>query len=75
MDRIRDAFRGVILRDLRPLEDKDGVRIGENCRIYKDKKGYTVRFLKGTEEKQRKTVRDKLDLAKIEYKEGKDWRD
>jgi hypothetical protein len=75
MQDIREAFRGLVLRDLRPIEDKDGVRIGEDVRIHKDKKGYVVRFLKGTEEKRRKQIREKLDLATIEYSVGADYKD
>ncbi len=76
LQEIRDAFRGLILRDLRPIEDKDGVRIGEDVRIHKEKdKGYVVRFLKGTDEKRRKAVREKLDLAQVQYTEAKDYKD
>ena len=76
LQEIRDAFRGLILRDLRPLEDKDGFRVGEDVRIHKEKdKGFVVRFLKGTDEKRRKVVREKLDLAEVEYTEGKDYKD
>jgi len=63
MQEIRDAFRGMVLRELRPVEDKDGFRVGEDVRISKDKdKGFVVRFLKGTEEKRRKAIREKLDM-------------
>ena len=76
MQEIRDAFRGLILRDLRPIEDKDGVRVGEDVRIHKEKdKGYVLRFLKGTDEKRKKQVREKLDTADVEYTEGKDFKD
>jgi hypothetical protein len=74
LDAIKDAFRGVMLQSLRPIEDKDGVRIGEDCRVYKDKKGFTVSFLKGTPEKRRKQVRDKLEGSRVEFKEGKDYK-
>ena len=63
-----------MLQPLRPIEDKEGVRIGEDCRVYKDKKGFTVAFLKGTPEKRRKQVRDKLDQSQVEYKEGKEYK-
>ncbi len=76
MQEIRDAFRGLILRDLRPIEDKDGVRVGEDVRVHKEKdKGYVVRFLKGTDEKRRKAVREKLDTGAVQYSEGKDFKD
>jgi len=76
MQEIKDAFRGLILRDLRPLEDKDGVRIGEDVRIHKEKdKAYVLRFLKGTEEKRRKQIREKLDGGTVKYTEGKDFKD
>jgi hypothetical protein len=74
MQEIRDAFRGIMLRDLRPIEDKDGVRIGEDVRVYQEKSGFTVRFLAGTPESRRKQVRDKLDGSNVGYKEGKDYR-
>lgn len=75
MQAIRDAFRGLILRELRPLEDKDGLRIGEDCRIHKDKNTYVLRFLRGSEEKRRQSVRDRLELNNIKFKEGKDYKD
>lgn len=74
MQPIRDAFRGIMLRDLRPVEDKEGVRIGEDVRIYKEKNGYTVRFLAGTPEPRRKQIRDRLEAHDIEYKEAADFR-
>jgi hypothetical protein len=76
LSEIREAFRGLILRDLRPVEDRDGVRVGEDVRIHKDAgKGFVVRFLKGTDEKRRKAVREKLETADVEYTEGKDFKD
>ncbi len=75
LSEIRELFRGIILRDLRPLEDKDGVRIGEDVRIHKEKDAYVVRFLRGSDEKRRKTIRDRLNEAKIKFKEGKDYAD
>lgn len=77
LQEIQDAFRGLVLRDLRPTEDKDGVRVGEDVRIHreKDKKDYVVRFIKGTDEKRRKQVREKLDMANVKYTEGKDFKD
>ena len=75
MQQIKDAFRGLILRDVRPLEDRVGVRVGEDCRIYKEKAGFVLAFLKGSGEKRRKQVRDKLELNKIKFQEGKDFLD
>jgi hypothetical protein len=72
---IRDCFKGIMLRDLRPVEDRDGVRIGEDVRIHREKESFVVRFLKNTDEKRRKTVRDRLNEAKIKFKEGKDYAD
>jgi hypothetical protein len=76
MQEIREAFRGIILRDLRPVEDKDGVRVGEDVRITREKDGsYLVRFLKGTEEKRKKAIRDTLNGKNIQFKEGKEFKD
>jgi len=61
-------------RPVRPIEDRNGLRIGEDVRIYKGKKGYELAFLRGSDEKRRKAVRDKLDESKIEYKEVKDFK-
>ncbi len=74
MEPIKEAFRGVILQTLRPVEDKEGVRIGEDVRVHKEKDGaFVVRFLKGTDEKRRKAIRDKLAEGKVKYKEAKDY--
>jgi hypothetical protein len=76
MQEIKDAFRGIVVRDLRPIEDKDGVRVGEDVRVTKEKDGsYLVRFLKNTDEKRRKHVRDALNLKHVNFKEGKDFKD
>jgi hypothetical protein len=75
VQQIKDAFRGLILRDVRPLEDREGVRIGEDCRIYKERAGFVLAFLKGSEEKRRKQIRDRLELNKISFQEGKDFVD
>jgi hypothetical protein len=80
---IKEAFRGVVLRDLRPLEDKDGVRLGEDVRISKEtektKEGtasyFLLRFLKDTKESRKKFIRDTLNEKGIRYKEGKDYKD
>lgn len=64
----------VFLRDVARLEPgKKGVQVGEVLRIYEEKGGYSLSFLKGTDEKTRKTYRDRLDLSKIQYKVGADF--
>ena len=85
MDDLKTAFRGVMLRDIRPIEDKDGVRVGEDVRITREtekEKGkdggatyYLVRYLKDTKESRRKQVRDQLNGSTIKFKEGKDFKD
>ena len=75
MQEIRDAFRGLMLRDLRPIEDKDGFRVGEDVRVHKEKDSYVLRFLKGTDEKRKKSIKEKLDTAKVKYTEGKEFKD
>jgi hypothetical protein len=72
---IRDAFRQLVLRELRPIEDRDGLRVGEDVRVTKEKDKYLVRFLKGTDEKRKKVIREKLDMANVAYTEGKDFKD
>ena len=72
---IRDAFRPLVLRDLRPIEDKDGLRVGEDCRVTKEKDKYVVRFIKGTDEKRKKQIREKLETAAIPFTEGKEFKD
>jgi hypothetical protein len=73
LQKIKEAFRGAFLKDLRPIEDREGLRLGEDVRFHMDKEVCIVRFLKGTDEKTRKQYRDKLDLAGVSYKEGKDF--
>ena len=73
MDDLKTAFRGVMLRDIRPIEDKDGVRVGEDVRITREtekEKGkdggatyYLVRYLKDTKESRRKQVRHAVILG------------
>lgn len=76
MQEIKDAFRGLVLRALRPIEDKEGLRVGEDVRVTKEKDGtYLVRFLQKSDEKRRKQIRDQLNLAKVKFKEGKDFKD
>ncbi len=53
---------------------KKGWIVGESMRIYVDDQGgYTLCFLRGTEEKTKKTYREKLDQARIAYKAGPDF--
>ena len=73
MEQIREVFRNVMLRDLRPIEDLDGIRLGEEVRIHKGKKGYVLRFLRGLDERKRVTYRDRLDESGVAYTEGKDY--
>jgi hypothetical protein len=75
MDELKEVFRGLILRPLRPVEDKDGVRIGEDVRVTKEKDAFLVRFLKDTAEKRRKQIRETLTTKGVTFKEGKDYKD
>jgi hypothetical protein len=65
----------IFLRDVRNVEPaKKGWIVGDNVRFYVDEQaGNTVSFLRGTDEKTRKTYRDKLDTARIPYKAGPDF--
>ncbi|MBX3468931.1 MAG: hypothetical protein KF878_18835 [Planctomycetes bacterium] len=64
----------VFLKDLARVEPgKKGVAVGEVLRIYDDKGVYTLSFLRGTDERTRKQYRDRLDLAKLEYRLGADF--
>ncbi len=64
----------VFLKDLSRIEPgKKGVVVGEVLRIYEDKGGYTLSFLRGTDEKTRKTYRDRLETARLTYKVGPDF--
>lgn len=74
MEDIKRALGGVFLRDLSRVEPgKKGVVVGEAVRVYDEKGGYVLAFLKGTDEKTRKSYRDKFDLAKVAYKVGPDF--
>lgn len=73
---LRRALGGsIFFRDIRGVEPtKKGWIVGESMRIYVDDQGgYTLCFLRGTEEKTKKTYRDKLDQARIPYKAGPDF--
>ncbi|MCO5171938.1 MAG: hypothetical protein M9894_37030 [Planctomycetes bacterium] len=64
----------VFLKDLSKVEPgKKGVAVGEVLRIYEDKGAYTLSFLRGTDERTRKQYRDRLDLARLEYRVGADF--
>ena len=75
MEELKRALgTNLFLKDLSRLEPgKKGVAEGEVLRIYEDKGSYTLSFLRGTDEKTRKTYRDRLDLAKLGYKLGPDF--
>lgn len=75
MEELKRALgTNLFLKDLSRLEPgKKGVAVGEVLRIYEDKGSYTLSFLRGTDEKTRKTYRDRLDLAKLGYKLGPDF--
>jgi len=72
---LKRVMAPIFLRDIRSVEpDKKGFLCGEDLRIYDDGSGnFSLRFLKGTPEKARKTYKDKLDSANITYKVGKDY--
>lgn len=64
----------IFLRDIRNVEPaKKGWIVGDNLRFYTEEQGNTVSFLRGTDEKTRRTVREKLDTARIPYKAGPDF--
>lgn len=75
MDEIKRALgSNLFLRDLAKLEPgKKGVAVGESVRIYEDKGGYLLAFLRGTDEKSRRVIREKLDTARISYKPAPDF--
>jgi hypothetical protein len=71
---LKRALGGVFLRDVARVEPgKKGYVVSESLRIYADKGAYTLSFLRGTDEKSRKTVRDQLDTANVKYKMGPDF--
>jgi hypothetical protein len=73
METIKDAFRGFFFKDLKPIEKREGLRIGDILRVHKEKGKYILRFLKGTQEKTRQQYRDRLDEHTVEYEEGEDF--
>ena len=74
MEELKRAFGSLFLRDLRTVEpDKKGFLVGEDLRVYEEKAGVVLRFLKGTPEKTRAQYRTKLEDAQIAFKAGKDY--
>jgi hypothetical protein len=73
-DDLKRVMGSVFLRDIRQVEpDKKGYLCGDDLRIYEEKEGYTLRFLKGTTEKTRKQYREKFEQAQLKYKLGSDF--
>ena len=74
MDELKRVLGSVFLRDLRTVEpDKKGVLVGEDLRIYEEKSGFVLRFLKGTPVSTRAKYKSKLDEGSIAFKLGKDY--
>jgi hypothetical protein len=74
VDEIKNVFRSVFTRDVRAVEPKKtGLIVGENLRVYKEKSGYVISFLKGTDIGSRKQVQDKLDQNRVAYTVGSDF--
>lgn len=75
MDEIKRIFSNVFPRDIRTVEpSKKGLVLGESLRIYDEGKGgVLLRFLRGTENRVRKTYTDKLETNGITYKVGDDF--
>lgn len=64
----------TFLRDLSLVEPgKQGFAVGEVLRVYDEKGGYRLSFLRGTDEKTRRQYRDRLDQAKVAFKLGADF--
>lgn len=73
-DELKRVLGSVFLRDIRQVEpEKKGFLVGEDLRIYEDKDGYVLRFLKGTSEKSRAQYREKLQQGAIRFKVGADY--
>jgi hypothetical protein len=74
VDELKRVLGSVFLRDLRTVEpDKKGFLVGEDLRIYEEKSGFVLRFLKGTPESTRAKYKGKLDEGSIAFKLGKDY--
>ena len=64
----------MFTRDVRTVEPtKKGLIVGEDLRVYDEKDGPVVSFLKGTSHKRRKEVTDRLDTQSVTYSLGKDF--
>jgi hypothetical protein len=75
VDDIKRALGGnLFFKDVSRVEPgKKGFQVGEVLRVYQEKDGYVIAFLRGTDEKTRKTFRDKLTTGRVEYKVGADF--
>src|SRR5688572_24178917 len=62
----RALGKSVFLKDITE-GGKKGVQVGEGLRIFDDKGVYTLSFLKGTDEKTRRTFRERLELSKVQF--------
>ena len=73
-DELKRALGSVFLRDVRTVEPKKkGVIVGENLRIYEEKQGFVLSFLRGTDERTRGQFKDKLENAGLSYELGADF--
>ena len=73
-DELKRALGSVFLRDVRTIEPKKkGVIVGENLRLYEEKKGFVLSFLRGTDERTRGQFKDKLETAGLSYSLGDDF--
>lgn len=66
-DEIKTLFRGMFIRDLRPAEDRDGIRLGDDIRIHKEKGVFAIRFSPAITPAKRARIEDRLKLADIKY--------
>ncbi len=67
------VFRGMFLRDLRPVEGIDGVCVGYDVRIHRDGKKYIVRFSNALRTEQRDRYLQRLANAHLEHRVGDDF--
>ena len=74
MDEIKRLFKNVFPRDLRTVEpSKKGLILGDVLRVYDEKSGPVLSFLKGTENRTRKQYTERLDQQSVKYTVGKDF--
>ncbi len=66
-DEIKAVFRGMFIRDLRRVESRDGVCLGDDIRIHKDKGRFVIRYSPAMRHLKRKRIEERLDLASIQY--------